>query len=1264
MAKAVYHFSRAKSCLQKRIRPGTKQFLVLVAFLLSTTLVLWGQTGFISTLAGGGPNNLAAVAANIQPVAVVADAAGNYYIASANQNRVFRVSSAGTLTVAAGNGLPGFSGDGGAPTAAQLNAPAGLALDTSNNLYIADAGNNRIRKVTLGSSPAISTIAGSGTSGFGGDGGSPLSAQLSNPTGVALDTSGNLYVADQGNNRIRKITSGTSPAISTVAGNGTSGFSGDGGAPGAATLAGPAGVAADSSGNLYVADQGNNRIRKITFGTSPVINTVAGNGTAGFSGDGGSASAAQLAGPAGVAVDGSGNLYIADQNNNRVREVTAGGSPTIATVAGNGIAGSGGDGGAATAASLWSPSGIGLDGSGNVYIADTQNYRIRLVAKSSGVITTVAGNGSAGFSGDGLNPQCGGLAYPSGVVVDASGNVYIADWANNRIRKVTPGSNPTMVTIAGTGTAGFGGDGSNSMNAQFSGPTGLAIDGSGNLYIADVGNNRIRKITLGTTPVITTVVGNGTPGFSGDGGNPISAQLAWPNGVAVDSSGNLYISDSLNNRIRKVVFGATPAISTVVGSGTQGFSGDGGNPLSASLSSPTGVAVDGNGNLYIADYGNERIRKVTFGSNPTITTLAGTGAIANGAAGGAPTSTPISNPIGIAVDGSGNVYISELGNDRVREVSASTQSLITIAGNGTLDFSGDGSTATSASLGQPAGLALDSNGNLYVASPPENRIRVVAIGATAPPSGNTGNPPIASNLAPSGTLPIGTKSATLSLSTNEAATCAYSSSNVAYSSMTPFSNTGSLTHSTQVAGLANGQSYTYYVRCSDILGNVDTSSFVISFSVSSIATSPTVSAGPNQTITLPATATLSGTASPGSAGTLTTMWTSSGPAVVTFGNASALSTTVTFSQSGTYVLTLTATSGTLNASSNVTITVNPAVKPLTVSAGPNQTITLPSSATLSGTASGSVGTLTTIWTSSGPGVASFANASALNTTVSFPQSGFYILTLIATSATSSAVSNVSITVKPAPVSTPPTVSAGSNQTITLPSSATLSGTASPGSVGTVTVLWSLVSGPGTVTFANSTSASTTATFSQSGTYMLKLTATSGASSASSNVTITVNPASTGPTLIPVRVAAAGSYTDSQGNAWSSDAAYVVGTTSITGAVTNPIAGTSDPKLYQSERWQPSGVIPVHYQFPVPNGTYTLTMKFAELYWTAPGKRVFNIVVNGQTVIQNFDEFAAAGGRFTAVDRSVTVTVSTGLIDLQLVQVIDLPTISAIQILAP
>lgn len=182
--------------------------------------------------------------------------------------------------------------------------------------------------------------------------------------------------------------------------------------------------------------------------------------------------------------------------------------------------------------------------------------------------------------------------------------------------------------------------------------------------------------------------------------------------------------------------------------------------------------------------------------------------------------------------------------------------------------------------------------------------------------------------------------------------------------------------------------------------------------------------------------------------------------------------------------------------------------------------------------------------------------------------------------------------------------------------------------------------------------------------MLKLTATSGASSASSNVTITVNPASTGPTLIPVRVAAAGSYTDSQGNAWSSDAAYVVGTTSITGAVTNPIAGTSDPKLYQSERWQPSGVIPVHYQFPVPNGTYTLTMKFAELYWTAPGKRVFNIVVNGQTVVQNFDEFAAAGGRFIAVDRSVPVTVSTGLIDLQLVQVIDLPTISAIQILAP
>ena len=706
---------------------------VLCAAVLFLGATWSARAQVVTTVAGGGPNNLPATQANVQPAAVVADGSGNYYVAAAGQNRVFRISSSGTLTVFAGNGVLGFGGDGGDPAAASLNAPMGLALDGSN-LYIADTGNNRIRKVTLGGSPIISTIAGTGASGFGGDGGSPLSASLAGPAGLAEDSSGNLYVADQGNNRIRKISAGAS-MISTIAGNGPSGFSGDGGSPIAAQLSAPSGVAVDASGSVYVADQGNNRIRKVTSGASPIISTIAGNGTAGFSGDGGAAASAQLSIPASVALDSAGNVYIADQANNRIREVAAGSAPTINTIAGNGGAGFGGDGSSATSASLYAPSGVWVDSGGNVYIADTKNNRVREVtAATPRVIQTIAGNGTAGFSGDGLNPQVASLNYPFGVALDSSGNVYIADTSNNRIRKVVMGGSPTISTVAGTGVSGFSGDGSAPTAAQLSGPLGIAFDGAGNLYIADAVNNRIRKITFGSIPVITTVAGNGVSGYAGDGGDPLSAELSYPTGVALDSNGNLYIADSQNNRIRKVTFGASNVISTIAGSGAAGFSGDGGNPTLAGLNAPTNVALDSNGNLYIADYGNQRVRKVTAGAIPTISTVAGTGAVDLSGANGSAIATSISNPFGVAVDGAGNVYISEVGNDRVRELVASSQSLVTVGGNGTLGFGGDGGAATSASLGQPAGLSLDGSGNLYIASPAESRIRQIALGAASAPA--------------------------------------------------------------------------------------------------------------------------------------------------------------------------------------------------------------------------------------------------------------------------------------------------------------------------------------------------------------------------------------------------------------------------------------------------------------------------------------------------------------------------------------------------
>jgi hypothetical protein len=327
------------------------------------------------------------------------------------------------------------------------------------------------------------------------------------------------------------------------------------------------------------------------------ISTIAGTGAGGFSGDGGSAASAQLNSPSGIARDGSGNLYIADSGNQRVREVVSG---TISTVAGNGTAGYSGDGGGATGAQLNSPSGVAVDSAGNVSIADRINSVVRRV--SGATITTVAGTSAQGYSGDGGPGTLALLDRPSGVAVDASGNIYIADTINSAVRKV---SGTTITTVAGSGPANFGyaGDNGPATSAKLSWPRGVAVDTSGNLYIADSINNVIRKVS-GTT--ITTVAGNGTAGYAGDGGAATSAQLNGPYGVAVDASGNLYIADTGNNVIRKVT-GTT--ITTIAGTGTGGYAGDGGAPTTATLNQPQGVLVDASG-LYIADTGNNVVRIV------------------------------------------------------------------------------------------------------------------------------------------------------------------------------------------------------------------------------------------------------------------------------------------------------------------------------------------------------------------------------------------------------------------------------------------------------------------------------------------------------------------------------------------------------------------------------------------------------------------------------------------------------------------------------
>jgi len=350
----------------------------------------------------------------------------------------------------------------------------------------------------------ITTIAGTVTAGYSGDGGTATSAQLNRPYGVALDASGNIYIADAWNHRIRKVDTGGN--ISTIAGTGTAGYSGDGSAATSANLKDPSGVVVDASGNVYIADYGNHRVRKVDMTGN--ISTIAGTGTGGYSGDGGAANSAQLNNPDGLALDASGNIYIADNYNHRIRKVATSGN--ISTIAGAGTGGYSGDGGAATSAQLYNPTGLAVDASGNVYIADNNNHRIRKVA-TSGNISTIAGNGTGGYSGDGGAATSAKLNGPPVVVVDASGNVYIADYSNHRVRKVDTTGN--ISTIAGTGTAGYSGDGGAATSAKLDRPYGVALDASGNIYIADQGNNRIRKITFNinapATPTnLTTSTGN------------------------------------------------------------------------------------------------------------------------------------------------------------------------------------------------------------------------------------------------------------------------------------------------------------------------------------------------------------------------------------------------------------------------------------------------------------------------------------------------------------------------------------------------------------------------------------------------------------------------------------------------------------------------------------------------------------------------------------------------------------------------------------
>ena len=650
-----------------------------------------------------------AVAGNHTVHAFFSDWGGSF---GASQDQL----SSGLINTVAGNGFvgygAGFSGDGGAASNASLAGPQGIAVDSSGNIYFADSGSHRIREIVKETGTII-TVAGNGTSGFSGDGGAATSASLRNPYGIAVDSSGNIFVADYLNDRIREIVKETGTII-TVAGNGTSGFSGDGGAATSASLGYPQEITVDSDGNLFIADTGNQRVREVVKATGIIV-TVAGTGAYGFSGDGGAATSAVLDVPRGMTVDTSGNLYIIDAGNERIREVVKA-TGIIMTVAGNGGLGFSGDGGAATNAWLCRPTGITIDSSGNLYIADTDNNRIRKVIKATGTIISVAGNGSSGMSGDGGAATKASVLSPYGIAVDSSGNLYLGDSSNNRIRMVAQATGTIM------SVAGVSGDGGQATGTSISHPRGIAVDSVGNLYIADAENQRIREVVKATGKMIT-FAGNGIVGFYGDGGVASSAMLSYPQGIAVDSADNLYIADTGNECVREVVK-ATGKIITVAGSGNSGFSGDGGAATSAWFNYPTGLTVDSSGNLYIADTSNHRIREVEKATGK-IFTVAGNGTNGFSGDGCAAITASMSYPYGITVDSVGNLYIADTYNNRIREVVKASGNIMTVAGTGTGAISGDGGPATNASLNRPYGVTVDSSGNLFIADYSNSCVREV-----------------------------------------------------------------------------------------------------------------------------------------------------------------------------------------------------------------------------------------------------------------------------------------------------------------------------------------------------------------------------------------------------------------------------------------------------------------------------------------------------------------------------------------------------------
>ncbi|MDW7692310.1 Ig-like domain-containing protein [Flammeovirgaceae bacterium SG7u.111] len=760
--------------LSVSVKGGLPEWLSLTS---EKKVITWAGSG-----TNGKSNGFRNEASFYNPRYAAIGANNNIYVSDMYNHLIRKIDADGNVTVYAGIGVPGS--EDGDRESASFQSPQGIVIDQNGNLFVADNGNQKIRKIS--SDGTVSTLAGNGSQGS--IDGSGATASFLYPSGLAIDSEGNIYVADTGNNKIRKITSGG--IVSTVAGSGQQGS--NNGSANEASFYSPIGVAIDEHKNLFITDSWNNLIRKIT--PDGQVSSFAGSGSQG-SQDGQGINASFYR-PSEIILDKNKDFIIVDTYNHKLRRLSKKGEVT--TIAGSGLLGT--KDGKAIDASFYYPFGMAIDKNGDFYIIDTNNNLVRKLVstvdglnlsgkpanqdvgdheitlivsdgidsveqaftitvenvndvptfKSTPVLTvkedslysyeievedldgdeltvsvkgelpgwislikiggindmdvaTVAGNGSFGFvDGVGVSAM---FKNPYSVAVHSSGQIYVADTYNNRIRKILPDG--TVSTLAGNGDAGFK-DGVG-QSANFNSPSGVAVDELGNIYVADTGNNRIRKIL--PNGIVTTIAG-GEAGFADGVGS--SAMFSAPFGIAIDDSENIYVSDVLNNRIRKIL--PDGMVRTLAGNGNEGFAD--GNGSSAMFKYPYGVAVDLHGQVYVADTYNNRIRKIL--PDGTVSTLAGNGEL--GFAEGKGDAAIFYFPHGIAIDEYGNIYVADSENQRIRKV-LSNGTVSTIAGQGDSGFvDGAGNLAK---FSMAWGLAVDMTGVIYVADSDNHRIRKV-----------------------------------------------------------------------------------------------------------------------------------------------------------------------------------------------------------------------------------------------------------------------------------------------------------------------------------------------------------------------------------------------------------------------------------------------------------------------------------------------------------------------------------------------------------